>query len=947
MQSKEISYSFRFSTAISASTLSKKGCAPPMEPNRWRRLEDIYHAALDKSAALRPAFLAEACGDDEALRHEIEALIAHSESDGGLLDRPPVAIAAGVEMQAGQQLGPYRLIDAVGAGGMGKVYRAVDTRLGRTVAIKMSRPEFASFFQREAEAISALNHPNICTLYDVGPDYLVMEYIEGESLASRLERGPLPLSDALDCAAQMAEGLARAHEAGIVHRDLKPGNVMIKGDGLVKVLDFGLARASHPESAPVVRASLTGAGVLAGTPAYMSPEQVRGGAADARSDVFSFGATLYEMLTGKRPFPGNSSDEVLSAVLDKEPPPVSQVIPQVPAELGRVVAQCLRKDASERFQSMGEVRAALEALRESAGGRVTARRWWWVALAAGAAGLATLAAWLVLGRADRGAPVYQAVPLTSVAGTPRFPTISPDGKTVAFVWDGPEGNSPAIYLQQVGATEPIRRANAPDAAGAQWSPDGQSLLFTRGRLWNWEFFTMPALAGAERKVGQSKSPVSSALWAPDGKHFILTDRGGAKMNRNALYLQSLATGERRPLTIPPQEANGDFGGAISPKGDVMVFYRMAALGFGDLCELRLKPGYQPAGEPRRLVRDNSVAFSQYGPDGRTIFYSTVAGDTGVRRVRPGSSAGPERVALPAEFIRAFTLAPAARRMVYQQDSNDTNIWRLDLEKGDPPVPFLASSRADSSPTYSPDGRRIAFVSNRSGPSEIWVVNADGSGAVAVAGTTPTAVGGTDWLPDSRQVVFSTPEGQTNWRFAVNIEGGRPRKLAAEGGRYARDGKSVYMNRHDGAWNLYRAPLDGSEPVPVTRSGGANGRESPDGKYLYYGKRMDMGPAYPSPPNSLWRLPLDEGEAKAEVIVPEIASTFNFTVSNRGAYYLTPWQNGSCEIRFWDAATRKTSFLWKMDKRPWSGMTVSPDGRYLLFAQIDRQQSELMLVESFP
>jgi Tol biopolymer transport system component len=560
--------------------------------------------------------------------------------------------------------------------------------------------------------------------------------------------------------------------------------------------------------------------------------------------------------------------------------------------------------------------------------------------------LAALAAWLVLGQGDRGSVVYKAVPVTSVPGSPQFPTLSPDGKTLAFLWGGPQANSPAIYLQQVGATEPIRRANAPQSAGAQWSPDGRSLLIARGGMWNWEFFVMPAREGEERSLGRSKSPLSSALWTPDGKYFIVTDRGGSKMSQNVLYLQSLETGERRALTSPPPGVNGDYGGSINRQGDRMIFWRMVSLGIGDLYEQRLGPGYRPSAEPRRLCRDGVPTFYMYGPDGETAFYANSSGEAGVRRLRPGS-ADPERVALPAEIIRAFTLAPAARRLVYQQDLIDSNIWRLDLEKGGPPIPFLASSRADSFPAYSPDGRRIAFISSRSGIAEIWVANADGSGGKALARPDSSNFFGTGWHPDSRQVAFSAPQGEVNWRFALSIEGGRPRKLVAEGGSFAGDGKSVYVNRHVGAWNLYRAPLDGSPAVPVTRSGGAIGRESPDGKFLYYGKRMDMGPRYPSPPNSLWRLPLAVGEANAEEVVPQIRSIYMVAVGNRGAYYMTPWQDGSCEIRFWDGATRQTSLLWKMDKYPDSGMTVSPDGRYLLFTQVDRLQTELMLVENFP
>ena len=322
-----------------------------MSPDRWRQVESLYHSALDREEPARDAFLREACREDEELRREVQSLL--DQTDSGVLNRP-------------LQLGPYQIVGVIGAGGMGTVYQARDTRLNRMVAIKVSEARFNARFEREARAVAALNHPNICTLYDVGPNYLVMEYVEGRPL-----HGPMPLAQALRLAIQMADALEAAHRKGIVHRDLKPGNVLVtgpRGHPGVKVLDFGLAKMEEPapseeEQAHTARPR-TEEGTIVGTTAYMSPEQAEGKPVDARSDIFSFGAVLYEMVTGRRAFRGDTKLSILSAILKDDPEPASSVREGIPHEMDRIITQCLRKDPERRFQHMDDVRVALEQLKE-------------------------------------------------------------------------------------------------------------------------------------------------------------------------------------------------------------------------------------------------------------------------------------------------------------------------------------------------------------------------------------------------------------------------------------------------------------------------------------------------------------------------------------------------------------------------------------------------------
>jgi serine/threonine-protein kinase len=323
-------------------------------------MEELYHAALEKSGEAREALLAES---DPELRRGVEALLAQGTSGEKLLDRPAWELTedlprpSGVPITPGERIGPYRVDAHIGAGGMGEVYRATDERLNRLVALKISSAQFSYRFEREARAIAALNHPNICQIYDVGPNYLVMEYVDGSPLASN-ERDPIPLHKVFRLAVQIVSAMEAAHAKGIVHRDLKPANILVTASGVAKLLDFGLAKQSEQGGPPVDGAqslSVTQGGLIMGTPAYMSPEQAEGKPADARSDVFSFGTILYELVTGRRAFPGTSAASVLGAILHRSPDPIN-----APPALTAIIFKCLAKSPDDRFESATELLEALE-----------------------------------------------------------------------------------------------------------------------------------------------------------------------------------------------------------------------------------------------------------------------------------------------------------------------------------------------------------------------------------------------------------------------------------------------------------------------------------------------------------------------------------------------------------------------------------------------------------
>src|SRR5574341_1122468 len=360
--------------------------AEKTQAERLRLVEELFHRALEHAPNEQAAFLAEASAGDEALRREVESLLAaHEQTTNGFENAVDGLAAEWAEEQkpraAGlRRLGPYKLLSLLGKGGMGEVYLAHDTRLGRKVALKLLPPEFTDHkdrlrrFEQEARAASSLNHPNIITIYEIGriddTHFIASEFVEGQTLRRRLNSNQMTLSDALDTAIQVASALAAAHAVGITHRDIKPENLMVRPDGLVKVLDFGLAKLTEPRAILAAPDALTAPeaqtepGVVMGTAKYMSPEQARGRELDGRTDIFSLGAALYEMIAGQPPFDGATTIDVLAAMLNREPAPLAQYNDAVPAELDRIVSKALNKDREKRYQSAGELLADLKDLRQ-------------------------------------------------------------------------------------------------------------------------------------------------------------------------------------------------------------------------------------------------------------------------------------------------------------------------------------------------------------------------------------------------------------------------------------------------------------------------------------------------------------------------------------------------------------------------------------------------------
>jgi serine/threonine protein kinase len=696
-----------------------------MKSERWQHIERLYHAALEQVPAQRSEFLAVTCEGDDDLRRSVEALLSTSGFTDDLVGRAVwEKVAESNEhsngLVAGTRVGPYKILGPLGEGGMGRVYRGVDTRLDRPVAIKTSIETFSATFDREALAISALNHPNICTLYDVGPNCLVMELVEGETLAERICRvGALPIEEALDIALHVAEALEAAHAKGIVHRDLKPANVKITPEGRVKVLDFGLAKtvgdASHRQNSTLKTTRGIGSvsGQIIGTPAYMSPEQARGKEVDARTDVWAFGCLLYELLVGTRAFSGEGNAEIVAAILARNPD--WRALPgNTPAQIRDLLRGCLQKDAANRPQEIKDARIAVELAISRGVWKPTYSK----TIAAVVLLLAASAAvWFVRARqAPSAEQLVRSVPLTTYPGSQDWPSLSPDGSAVAFSWDGEKQDNLDIYVKRIGPEPPLRltRDPAPDRAPT-WAPDGSAIAFLRGSGPGKASVVLITPSG-EREHVLTKVAVGGPnnqylAWSPDSKWLAASDLSVEQPA--GLWLLSVDTGERRRLTTVPREALQDLNLAFAPDGSALAFTRLVANNSTYLYVLPLMENLRPRGGPHLLSRENQVLGLAWASGGRDLILSSgPPGNLSLFRISTSGEARRTRLTDQGETLN-LTISERAKRMVFSQSRREMDIYRAELSKGDvavQPTPLIASSRLDRYPRYSPDGKKIAFVS---------------------------------------------------------------------------------------------------------------------------------------------------------------------------------------------------------------------------------------------
>jgi serine/threonine protein kinase len=842
-------------------------------------------------------------------------------------------------LAAGTRLGPYEILSAAGAGGMGEVYRARDTRLDRVVALKVlasrvsDRPDVLQRFEREARAVSTLNHPNICTLHDVGTHngtpYLVMEYVEGETLADRMARGPLPRGDAYRIAVQMGGALGEAHRRGIVHRDLKPGNVMLagpKGAIHVKLLDFGLAKLPEAHSAsaagsltslPTVAQTLTTEGTIVGTFQYMAPEQLEGKEAGTRSDIFAFGTVLYEMFAGRRAFEGQSQASLISAILKDDPPPQ----PGLPPALDRAIRRCLAKNPDDRWQTVHDLTCELQWISESSSQPAAPPR----DSPTGRFGFAAIAS-VVLGiaLAVLSAVHFREKPAARVA---RFlvdppgpwrpfdtPVLSPDGTQMALTSNTSGGG--LIFLRPLDSTVAKPLPGTEAAYLPFWSPDGKNIaFFANGKLkkvntasgtvvticevkaaccgtWNENdtilfngdsgttLLRVNAAGGVPAPLGGAGSVNSTRSWPsflPDGKHFLYTTSSPRAEDRG-IWIGSLdSTASVR--VIPGIVSNAQYG----PPG-YLVFTRndtLLAQPF-DAGRLRLSGEAFPVAE--QISPFSGLQGGRFSVAGTALAYRS--GPTNVKTEmvwfdRAGTRLG--TVGEAGDYTNP-ALSPDGRLLAAARRDPATlqrDLWMYDLARGTSSR-FTFDPADDVNPTWSPDGLQIAFASDRKGARDLYRKLASGTGTEELLLQSADDKAPESWSPDGKYLLYNMGSKKDLWMIPM---AGERRPIPVLTGAFAFQMSQVSPN---GKWLAYVSDESGRNEVfvqnfppaggkwPISVSGGTEPQWSRDGRELFYLQG-----------SQLMTVPLQESAGGLEPGVPKPLFSVNLRTGGRNRYLPSP------------------------------------------------------------
>ncbi|MFL6255211.1 MAG: protein kinase domain-containing protein [Pyrinomonadaceae bacterium] len=947
-----------------------------MNPERWRQIDTIFKSAIELPSGERAPFVERACGEDEALREEVLSLVAHDQR-GGTLGAPGVEdatrlLAAEREREqslAGHVVGAYRVVSRLGAGGMGEVHLAVHERTGRKVALKLLPEHFTGDasrvqrFQQEARAVLRLNHPNIVTVYDIeqtgGSSVIASEYIEGETLRARLSRGPLAPPEALDVAAQIAAALAAAHAEGVVHRDIKPENVMLRPDGFVKVLDFGLAKlneeaSAHLSQAPMLLPFKTDPGVVMGTVSYMSPEQARGRDVDGRTDIWSLGVVLYETLTARAPFRGESPTDVLAAIVDREPAPLARYLPTAPDALEWIVTKALTKDREGRYQTAKELLTDLKRLKQQlefeaavsrSGDGATTEAAPAAPVSAGSpparttgadpaqsqtgqpSARQTSSAEVLLGelkRHKRGALVVAAVVACALVASgfglyrllratapPRTPfekfsvrqlgdtgqavdaALSPDGEFVAYVKD--EAGRQSLWLRQTSALSSVQIVPAVEGQRIRsplFSRDGAFVYYLKGPLLVHlgTLYRVPKLGGGETKLIEAVSAQDTH------SNFALSPDG-----RQVAFTR-LDEKLNRSLVV----ANLAVGG-----GDERVLYRR------DLPEFISGAAWSPDGK--------QIAFIQGTFQGLKVFIAVNVADGSVRQITGEQWKSASAFEWTAD---SGTLIVAA-----SQRGDMFQLWRLPFPEGE------AQRLTNDVSTYA----NVSLSSNSTVLAtvqfniiqNIWTVapKVAGTGATTPPAQLTYGAGRNDgerglaWTPDGR-IVYHSLSGGNDDIWIMNADGSGQRLLTGGAGTnvypdVSPDGRFVVYSSDvpEGNRGLWRMNLDGSDAKLLMRDG-ALSSISPDSRWVICYKVGN--------PVTVWRVPLEGGEPE-RVHLPEGGQAtgpfispdgrlvaYNYRTAEPGAQWriaIFPFEGGDVPVKVFDAVGAPVRQLrWTPDSR---------------------------------
>jgi len=858
----------------------------------------------------------------------------------------------------GQTVSHYRITERLGGGGMGVVYRAEDQRLRRVVAIKVLPPDLTrdamakERFVIEAQAASALDHPNICTIHEIdetpdGQMFLVMAHYPGETLKQKIDRGPLTLDDALDYAIQIAQALKKAHESGIVHRDIKPANVLLTTDALVKVLDFGLAKL-------VSQSGLTRTGTVLGTVSYMSPEQASGRTADARSDLWSLGVVIHEMIAGQVPFRGDSDMAVASAIAHAAPPPLTSLRAGLPLELDRVVGRALAKNPEDRYQTAADLLSELRRLRRESDGHssmspapvsaagagaatpraASASRRMWIGVVGLIVVAASLAFWLVSRQGASTVTLAKPTQVVATVAVESLPSWSPDGRLLAY--QAGEGPNIDIWITQLGGGLPVNRTAdfvGPDTF-PRWSPDGLQIAFASTREGG-GVFVMPALAGTPRKVGPPFSlgaaPPVWSLPAGDELGYPVEDKG-------VVYLEllNIRSGTTRRLVLEGRKGNARVDFTWSPDGKFVAYVdaRNYTAQITQVWILRVSDGRCVALSDGR-TNDWSPSWS---PDSRSVFFTSNRGGVMDLWRQPvasdGSSAGTaERLTTGLE-VASIALSKDGTRLAYSKGRWLGNAFRVPILP-DRPATWADAQQLTFDQAHieyldvSRDGQRLAVSSDKSGNPDIWILPAEG-GEMRPLVSDPTPDWNPAWSPDGKEIVFYAYRSGNREIWVQPVAGGPARQLTTSDTesvfpRWAPDGKSIVYNRRSGgSTDVWVVPAaGGGPPQEVIGTPASEGYPdwSPVGNWLAF--ESDRGGS-----RGLWRMPAVPGAQPLQLTTRQ-ATRPHWSADGKTIYFL---RQIPPTLNAWSVAVdtgterQLTDFTGRRGRL--EGNAIASDGRFL-------------------
>jgi len=958
-------------------------------PRRWQQIERLFHDALERPVEERAAFLDQSCKGDESLRREVNALLDSPATANRFLDRDALEVAAGLvsvskmPVLSGRRLGVYQLQERIGSGGMGEVYRAHDTRLGRDVAIKIlphgfsADPSRQARFEREARVLAALNHPNIGAVYGFEEGVtesgetvrgIILELIEGETLSERVRRRPLPIGEALVIAKQIAGALDVAHEKGIIHRDLKPANIKIAPDGVVKVLDFGLAKTiadNEPFTQSVVPGN-TVEGAILGTAAYMSPEQARGQPVDKRTDIWAFGCVLFEMLTGRAPFAREAMSDTLAAILEAEPE--WHLLPSsTPPNILRLLERCLAKDRKRRIRDIADARIELgepvagspSIARDRMDARtrpgltpaLTSRRLaWWLA-ASGVVIVGAVLGWRLWPDASPRDPLAEATfkRLTDWDGAEQQVAISRDGKFVAFIsdrsgtWDAWVGQIGADSFSNLtnGRAPELRNHEVPNVG---FTPDG-SLVTLWVRLTDpangvqSSGWTVPTIGGQLRPYMDRYAPnVAVVDWSPDARRLVYhTGNPG-----DPLFVHDLEQRTARQLLVSNSGVHNHFP-VWSPDGAFIYFVRGFPPDQMDLWRIRAD-----GGTPERLTfHESRVVFPTF-VDSRTLLYLATADDGSGPWVHALNVARrvSQRINTGVDPYTSIAASSDGRRIVGAVSRPTSGLWRGTIDERpideSRAVRITLPTAHGVSPRFGPD--YMLYRASTSGTDGVWKLGEGQKPTELWNGRDGRVVAAPAIAPNGRQFAFPVRRGGVTRPYVMNADGSGVRQITEEldvrgSLAWSPDGQwiAVAANR-GGQPALFKLPINGGAAVLLVQGFALDPVWSPSGRFLIY-SGADLGTTFAlkavsedGSPYPLPELVLSRGARRVAFLGGDDALV---TLKGDVSYK---------ELWVRDLKTGRERQLTALGRGFTIGdFDISPDGRELLFDR-SRDESDIVLIE---